>query len=82
MAATQRGLGRGLEALLKTTSDTAPDGGDIKNLPINAIQPNPYQPRRHFSECSLQELATSIRSQGVLQPIIVRLLEGQRAFAL
>ncbi len=78
MAATQRGLGRGLEALLKTTSDTAPDGGDIKNLPINAIQPNPYQPRRHFSESSLQELATSIRSQGVLQPIIVRLLEGQR----
>ena len=65
------GLGRGLASLLPT------DGGgqgetQLRDLPINDISPNPYQPRVHFDEEALVELAASVRELGVLQPVLVR----------
>ena len=80
----QRGLGRGLGALLgedviaapsepaATEAATAEDGADVvRMLPIGLIDPNREQPRRSFDEAALNELAASIRAVGVLQPIIV-----------
>lgn len=71
---TPRGLGRGLAALL---GDMPAQGGDpaldeIRRLPIDLIDPNPFQPRMAFEEEALAELADSIRVQGILQPILVR----------
>jgi ParB family transcriptional regulator, chromosome partitioning protein len=68
-------LGRGLAALFgdmptRTGSDTASD--DIRRLPIDLLDPNPFQPRMNFDEEMLRDLAESIRTQGVLQPILVR----------
>jgi ParB family transcriptional regulator, chromosome partitioning protein len=68
-------LGRGLAALFgdmptRTGSETASD--DIRRLPIDLLDPNPFQPRMNFDEEMLRDLAESIRTQGVLQPILVR----------
>jgi ParB family chromosome partitioning protein len=68
-------LGRGLAALFGETpaqpsAETATD--DIRRLPIDLLDPNPFQPRMNFDEAMLQDLASSIRTQGVLQPILVR----------
>lgn len=75
----QRGLGRGLSALMADLNTSRPDAdsahearSDLKLLPIERIQPNPDQPRRHFHETEMQELAESIREKGVIQPIVVR----------
>lgn len=68
-----RRLGRGLEALLGPISrEESPASGGLKELPIGAIAPNPFQPRRNFDEAQLKELADSIAASGLLQPIIVR----------
>ena len=64
------GLGRGLSALLE--DGEAPSGAGIRTLPIDRISANPEQPRRHFDETALEELAASISERGVLQPILVR----------
>ncbi|XXJ21642.1 ParB/RepB/Spo0J family partition protein [Desulfovibrio caledoniensis] len=79
MTSTNRGLGRGLDALLggvredeKVTSDAA----EVRLIPVGAITPNPHQPRREFSEEALNDLAASIESRGVLQPVLVRPLGG------
>lgn len=73
-----RGLGRGLSALMadvaaETGSGTAdrPRRPDLR-LPVEALQPNPNQPRRSFDDEALNELASSIREKGVIQPLIVR----------
>ncbi len=63
----RRALGRGLSQLIAEQLD-----GGASNLPIDAIVPNPRQPRKVFEEESLQELATSIRQFGLLQPILVQ----------
>lgn len=76
-APSGRGLGRGLDALLgglRKEMDTT--GAEIRVLPVDAIRPNPNQPRQGFAEHGLSELAESIKSQGVLQPILVRPLPG------
>lgn len=72
MTATRR-LGRGLEALLGPIAkeQTKAEGG-WRELPIAAIHPNPFQPRRAFDPKALQELADSIAESGLLQPIVVR----------
>ncbi len=66
-------LGKGLDALWGSPADnTDGDNAQITHLPIKDIVPNPAQPRRHFTPESLEELASSIRQQGVIQPLLVR----------
>lgn len=65
-----RALGKGLEALFEG-ADIAGDA-EFMHLPIDQIQPNPYQPRQRFNSVALQELADSIKQQGLVQPIVVR----------
>ena len=73
MAEQQRGMGRGLAAILPR-SDKVEDG--LREIPPDLIQPNARQPRRTFDQVRLAELAESIRTRGVLQPIVVRPLAG------
>lgn len=71
--AMARGLGKGLGALLGSSYQLNPeDASDITLLHVNVIRPNAFQPRKGFSDDSLAELAQSIKTQGVLQPVIVR----------
>lgn len=65
----KRGLGRGLGALL---SPSAAGEGKLIELPVDAIAPNPHQPRKSFEFNGLQDLAASMRQSGVLQPVVVR----------
>ena len=85
-------LGRGLGALLGgaitsgrpaapaslsvAASEAAPDGEGVQNLALGCIRPSPFQPRKEFSAEGLQELADSIKAQGVIQPLIVRERNG------
>jgi ParB family transcriptional regulator, chromosome partitioning protein len=71
------GLGRGLSSLLGEVAQEAPvgggdPGGNVRMMPVSSIEPHLDQPRRHFDEESLVELAESIKTRGVLQPILVR----------
>ncbi|PRY93122.1 ParB family chromosome partitioning protein [Hasllibacter halocynthiae] len=75
MSERKRGLGRGLSALMADIPDAGPDGVPARPdrvVAIERIVPNPDQPRRRFDEDALEELAASIRSKGVIQPLIVR----------
>ena len=81
MSTKKRGLGRGLDALLATSQQTRNDkstqpaeGGELQKLPIEFLQPGKYQPRKDMSPDALEDLASSIRSQGVIQPVVVRKL--------
>lgn len=79
--AEHRGLGRGLDALLKNypaevLDESAGEKPEVQTLSLAAIYPNPSQPRKNFSNESLQDLSASILSQGVLQPLIVRPRRG------
>jgi len=96
---TKKRLGRGLSALLednstditsnKTVSDVATDvAGSISDIPVSAIEPNPFQPRTTFDKDALLELANSIKELGIIQPVTVRklgkgryqLISGERRF--
>lgn len=69
----EKRLGRGLEALLGPISrEQAAASGALREIPVGAIHPNPFQPRREFDEEALGELAQSINTSGLLQPIVVR----------
>ncbi|MEX0993123.1 MAG: ParB/RepB/Spo0J family partition protein [Solirubrobacterales bacterium] len=70
----ERGMGRGLAAILPMSAGAAEDS--LQRIPLNLIRPNPQQPRAHFSEVELNELAESIKARGVLQPVLVRPLAG------
>jgi ParB family chromosome partitioning protein len=75
MSAKRRGLGRGLDALLGTGSGDEVElleGGELRNLPVEFLQRGRYQPRTEFDPAALQELADSIKAQGIVQPIVVR----------
>ena len=87
MSANERGLGRGLDALFRNVtpaerpSSAKADSAEVPapsvpksttTLPIAALTPCKGQPRKHFDEAALDELAASIRSQGVIQPLLVR----------
>jgi ParB family chromosome partitioning protein len=76
MASSKRGLGKGLGALIPQGSVFA-GGRTIINLDLNTIAPNPRQPRTRFSKESLQELAESIKAQGVIEPILTRMRNGR-----
>ena len=77
-AAKKRGLGRGLDALLGGDGEGSPSvigqEGELRILPIQQIQPGKYQPRRHWNDEALDELAASIKAQGLIQPVVVRAL--------
>lgn len=81
MVAKKRGLGRGLDALLPKDTKPEPKRGGLNEVPVEFIQPGRYQPRTWFSEESLVELAESIRSQGVMQPIVLRSI-GQDSYEI
>jgi ParB family chromosome partitioning protein len=84
MNTKKRKLNRGLDALLGTdltkkaaagtadASTTSQSDGDLRQLPLEFLQRGKYQPRIDFDEAALQELADSIKAQGVMQPIVVR----------
>jgi ParB family chromosome partitioning protein len=72
-----KGLGRGLDALL-TRADDAAGGDTLQTLGIDRLKPGKYQPRTRMDEASLDGLAASIREQGIMQPILVRPVEGAR----
>lgn len=81
MSNKKRGLGRGLDALLgpavEATTAEAAQAGNLLSLPIDMLQRGAVQPRRDMRKDTLQDLANSIRSQGVVQPIVVRSIENQ-----
>ncbi len=74
----QRGLGRGLSALMADVTDDAAGSGSNPSrradlmVPVEMVHPNPEQPRRNFDSAQLQELADSIAARGIIQPLIVR----------
>ncbi|MGV6806366.1 MAG: ParB/RepB/Spo0J family partition protein [bacterium] len=84
MASKRRGLGRGLDALLGSQQEAAKEEGvaateaasepreSLRQIPIEQLQRGKYQPRRDMHPEALEELATSIRNQGVMQPIVIR----------
>lgn len=87
MSARKRGLGRGLDALLGASTEIAPDMAnaakplaehELRDIPIDLIQRGKYQPRRDMDQEALEELAASIRAQGVMQPIVLRSVAGNR----
>ena len=67
-----RRLGRGLEALLGPTREEAEREGSLVELPIHDIKPNPFQPRKTVDPTALEELVSSIKQAGLLQPVVVR----------
>ncbi|WP_018659177.1 ParB/RepB/Spo0J family partition protein [Allofustis seminis] len=90
MSSKKTGLGQGIQALFQEIEiqETPTHGESVTEIELREIRPNPYQPRRHFNEEALAELAESIRENGVLQPIIVRrsqvkgyeIVAGERRF--
>ena len=72
-----KGLGRGLDALL-AGSDEMSAGESLQSLPLDRIGVGKYQPRTRMDESSLDELAASIKVQGIMQPILVRPVDGGR----
>ena len=71
-------LGRGLDALISTETVRTQGSSTINEIAIEEIEPNPNQPRREFEEAALQELATSIREIGIIQPITLRQVADNR----
>ncbi|MDQ4041738.1 MAG: ParB/RepB/Spo0J family partition protein, partial [Actinomycetota bacterium] len=71
----ERGMGRGLAAILSTPDREAPSE-ELRSLPVDAIAPNPNQPRTRFDGEALTALAASLRERGVLQPVLVRPRHG------
>ncbi len=81
-AAGRRRLGRGLEALLGPTREQAEREGSLVELPIKDIRPNPFQPRKTVDPAALEELVSSIKQAGLLQPIVVRRANGGSTYEL
>ncbi|MBL4899916.1 MAG: ParB/RepB/Spo0J family partition protein [Colwellia sp.] len=88
--AKRRGLGRGLDALLtpqikapildskQDNAELTPKDGDLIKLTIDKLSPGKYQPRKDMSDAALEELSLSIQSQGIIQPILVRVLDEDK----
>ena len=71
-------LGMGLGALLSTTNNNPDNGNSIQKINISQIIPNPSQPRKNFKDEDLRELSSSIKNQGLIQPIIIKpIKDGQ-----
>ena len=88
--AKNTGLGRGFDGLIPTSldvADVATPGESVKKVAISKIVPNPEQPRKHFDESSLKEMAASIKQHGIIQPLVVtpykdkyRIVAGERRY--
>ncbi len=88
MSVNKTGLGRGFDSLIPTNfavNDVAVPGEQIKNIDISKLVINPEQPRKHFDESALKELAVSIKQHGIIQPLVVtprgndfRIVAGER----
>jgi len=78
MSLKKRGLGRGLDALLTSSKPAsavaATSASELQVLPVEFLRPGKYQPRKDMSQDALEDLANSIKAQGVIQPIVVRTL--------
>ncbi len=74
------GLGKGLGALIPTGDDLTPEGAPtgLRFIPVAAIEPNPHQPRSQFDPATLAELAASIQTHGLIQPLIVHAAGAER----
>jgi len=82
MAGKKRGLGRGLDALLSVSVDLPDHDNALRSLPVDLLQRGRYQPRTDMHTDTLEDLAASIRVQGVMQPIVVRPLSGSNQFEI
>ncbi len=80
--AQQKGLGRGLGALLGDYNQGPEEEGNLRMLPLQRVEPNPDQPRRDFNEEELQALADSIAVHGILQPLTVRELPQSQYYQI
>ena len=83
MAIKRKGLGKGLNALLGATASASAEAetgmdGELKQVPVDLIQRGKYQPRRDMDPETLEELAESIKVQGVMQPIVIRPIGGDK----
>jgi ParB family chromosome partitioning protein len=75
MSTQKKGLGRGLSALIPSAAETRAESRDQSStleVAVDRITPSPFQPRRTFDEAKIEELAGSIRNQGIIQPLVVR----------
>ncbi len=94
MSAKKRGLGRGLDALLTNSANAAArhqaqteetqlslDKGELRKLPVEFLRPGKYQPRKDMAPEALEDLANSVKAQGIIQPIVVRPL-GENSFEI
>ncbi len=73
-----KGLGRGLDSLLSGDMDSASELESLRMLKIEQLQPGKYQPRSYMDEAALQTLAASIKTQGIMQPILVRHISSEQ----
>ena len=75
MSTQKKGLGRGLSALIPSAAQASDESRDQRStleVAVDRITPSPFQPRRTFDEAKIEELAASIRNQGIIQPLVVR----------
>ena len=75
LSTQKRGLGRGLSALIPAAAEPTPQPAQespTREIAVERITPSPFQPRRSFDEAKIEELAVSIRNQGIIQPLVVR----------
>lgn len=75
MSVPKRGLGKGLSALIPSAAEPKPEARDGRTnleVAVERITPSPFQPRRTFDDAKIEELASSIRNQGIIQPLVVR----------
>lgn len=77
MTIKKKGLGRGLDALLRSSEATDDPGAQLREVALELIHPSPFQPRTHFDEGALRSLADSIRAQGLIQPVVLRRRSGE-----
>ena len=75
----KRRLGAGVDALLSTRpqADAELDGSGLQDIPLNKLRPSPHQPRTQFDDQAIETLAASLKTQGAIQPILVRRIGGQ-----
>lgn len=78
MSSSRKVLGRGLDALIPTVGSVEPQPGErTTQVPLDAVDANPFQPRKRFDDARLKELADSIKADGILQPVVVRRKGGR-----